>query len=611
MDGLGTWLRGDESDEPDEGGCGCVVTVDGEGLVVDADGCDHGGHLADSPACRARVVRSVTERTAGPVTVRASGRERLYDGRGGALLVAAGRFRERVAYHDERLAARAAREPLAAAREATGRAGPVADVAATCGLAETADGLESYDQAFAPARRPAVSHWRVRPAPAGATLTASRTLETGARVCLYDRADGLDEYHLAPVERKLDADATATLAAAADRLTGTTDTGVASPAAAVRAVAGSETPVTVLTRVLRKHTRGYGLLEDVFADPAVSDAFLTAPVTENPLRVRVGGETRRTNLRLDEAGVAALASRFRLESGRGFSRAAPTLDAGTEIADRSVRVAGLHEPVSEGVAFAFRAHDGSVWRLPALLRNDTLSPGAAGLLSVAVERGRSVLLAGPRGAGKTTLLGALLWTLPADVRTVVIEDTPELPVGPLQEAGRDVQAMRADASDALAPAEALRAALRLGDGALVVGEIRGEEAPVLYEAMRVGANSEAVLGTVHGDGATAVYERVVSDLGVEPTAFAATDLVVTLERAADGNRQVRAVEEVVGTDPPGFETLYERGDGLGATGRVDRGNSRLVAALARPSESYGEVRETVETRATRLGRRAGVSRVGS
>jgi len=114
-------------------------------------------------------------------------------------------------------------------------------------------------------------------------------------------------------------------------------------------------------------------------------------------------------------------------------------------------------------------------------------------------------------------------------------------VDALQSVGRDVQALRTGTGDGpeISAAEALRTALRLGDGALVVGEIRGEEAQVLYEAMRVGANANAVVGTIHGDGADDVYERVVSDLGVEPSSFGATDVVVTVQayRAPDGRNR--------------------------------------------------------------------------
>jgi type IV secretory pathway ATPase VirB11/archaellum biosynthesis ATPase len=223
-----------------------------------------------------------------------------------------------------------------------------------------------------------------------------------------------------------------------------------------------------------------------------------------------------------------------------------------------------------------------------------------------------VLLAGPRGAGKTTLLSALLWELPPTVRTVLIEDTPELPVAPLQTSGRDVQALRASTdNDELSPAETLRTALRLGDGALVVGEVRGEEASVLYEAMRVGANSEAVLGTIHGDGAEDVQERVVSDLGVTASSFGVTDLIVTLERVDGEGRRVRCLEEVHNGENVTFETLFERTeDGLTSTGRIGRGNSALVNALAGPAEVYADVRDALERRERLVRELADTSRTG-
>ncbi len=577
-------------------GCRCEHRFDGEQLVIDASDCPGGGRLSTETDCRETVVGALTERDAEAVGVETTGVERVYDGAAAALLTAAGRFVERVAIRDERIAARARRDPLGAAHEATGRADAVSDIAAETGLAELAARADGYERALAACERPTVSRWRVEPVPPpDGELLGVRELSTGGTVRRY-RRDGPDRYHLAPAEGELGAAALAVLAAAYERLAaGDIEGGDRAPARAVRAVVDDRTggdpdiPVEGVTAALEKHTRGHGLLSDLFADPDVSDVFVTAPAPENRVRVTADDETLVTNVRPTTRAIEALSSRFRRESGRAFSRADPTLDATTTVADRRVRVAGVTDPTSSGTAFAFRAQDRDVWTLPALVANDTLTAAAAALLSVAVERGSALLAVGPRGAGKTTLLGALLWELPPSVRTVVIEDTPELPVGPLQGTGRDVQALLA--GEALSPAEALRTALRLGDGALVVGEVRGEEAAVLYEAMRVGANSEAVLGTVHGDGGRAVYERVVSDLGVPASSFGVTDLLVTVERAPAG-RRVRLVEEVVGGDPPRFEPLFERdGDGLVPTGRVDRGNSRLVATLAAPGESYAAVRE--------------------
>ena len=78
----------------------------------------------------------------------------------------------------------------------------------------------------------------------------------------------------------------------------------------------------------------------------------------------------------------------------------------------------------------------------------------------------------------------------------------------------------------VSPEEALRTALRLGDSAIIVGEVRSKEAKVLYEAMRVGAAGNVVMGTIHADSAYAVWDRVVNDLEVPTTSFKATDLVI-------------------------------------------------------------------------------------
>ncbi|NHN58072.1 MULTISPECIES: ATPase, T2SS/T4P/T4SS family [Halorussus] len=621
--------------------CACEPAFEGDRLVVDAADCPGAGDLTAEPACRESVVGALADREAESVVTRTDRLERAYEGESAALLVAAGRFVERGAFYDRSLADRAMRDPLGAARAAVGRAGPVGAIVAETSLAEFAQRAEGYADALRPFVGPPIARARVAPdPPPDAAFASTRRLATGATVRVYADDRALRTYHLEPVEHGFDDAALGVLAEAYELLAeGGVPAGERAPGRAVREVAGPDAPVEALAAALHKHTRGYGVLADFFADPDVSDVFATAPVDGNPIRVTVDGERMRTNVRLTDAGARALASRFRRSSGRAFSRAAPTLDATADLdagayvpaaddegengsgprtatADGTVRVAGVTDPVSDGPGFAFRAHDATPWTLPALVANDTVSARAAALLSLAAERAAAGLVAGPRGAGKTTLLGALCWELPAATRTVVIEDTPELPVSALQRRGRDVQPLRTESGDGpgLEPPAALRTALRLGEGALVVGEVRGEEAAVLYEAMRVGASGDAVLGTIHGDGGTGVRERVVSDLGVPASSFAVTDLVVTLEAipTPEGKRRrVKAIEEVV--DGERFAALFEVGaadaqtnpDGEpGATGRIDRGNSRLVASLAAAGESYADVRAALADRRELLSRLA-------
>jgi len=356
MHGLLSRLNGDGETTT----CDCHPEFDGDRLVVDANDCPDGGRLESAADCRETVVDALTERDVTAVTTRSGGTVRAYEGEAAAFLVAAGRFADAAAFHDERLAERAARDPLAAAREATGRAGPVERIAAETGLAGGAARAQTYEEALRPFVGPTVSRSRVaaRP-PSDGELVARREIDTGGVVRVYERsADAVRTYHLEPAEARFDASTTATLAAAYERLaSGTVSGAERAPGRAVRRVAAPDDPVEEIVAVLRKHARGYGVVADLFADERVSDVFATAPVGSMPLRVRVDGETMRTNVRLTRDGAEALASRFRRESGRAFSGADPTLDAAIDTGGRRVRVAAVTDPVSDGSAFAFRAGD--------------------------------------------------------------------------------------------------------------------------------------------------------------------------------------------------------------------------------------------------------------
>jgi len=118
-------------------------------------------------------------------------------------------------------------------------------------------------------------------------------------------------------------------------------------------------------------------------------------------------------------------------------------------------------------------------------------------------------------------------------QNILAHNTLEIPVPYFKRIGFNIQRLKtrspisvSKTETEVAPEEALRTALRLGDSALVIGEVRSKEAKVLYEAMRVGAAGNIVIGTIHGDSAYAIWDRVVNDLGVPNTSFKATDLVV-------------------------------------------------------------------------------------
>ena len=129
---------------------------------------------------------------------------------------------------------------------------------------------------------------------------------------------------------------------------------------------------------------------------------------------------------------------------------------------------------------------------------------------------------------------ALMLEILQNARIIIQEDTLELPIMYMKDIGFNAQRLKTksaigggDSANAeVKPEDALRTALRLGDSALIVGEVRSVEAKVLYEAMRIGAAGNVVMGTIHADSAYAVWDRVVNDLEVPTTSFKATDIIV-------------------------------------------------------------------------------------
>jgi flagellar protein FlaI len=189
--------------------------------------------------------------------------------------------------------------------------------------------------------------------------------------------------------------------------------------------------------------------------------------------------------------------------------------------------------------------------------------------------------------------------IPQKFRIISIEDTLELPISRLQALGFKIQILHVQSATTgseveLRAEDALRAALRLGESVLVIGEVRGAEAKVLYEAMRIGASGNSVMGTIHGATTRDVFERVVYDLGIPATSFKATDAIVVAAPIRPGGSvsRVRRVVQIteVGkdwkVDPTirrGFADLMvynQSDDQLKPTKRL-RESSQLVEAIAR------------------------------
>ena len=233
------------------------------------------------------------------------------------------------------------------------------------------------------------------------------------------------------------------------------------------------------------------------------------------------------------------------------------------------------------------------------MKNKMLTAEAAGLLSFLVDGTRTLLVCGTRSSGKTSFLGALMVEIMRKYRIITIEDTLELPGKSLRELGFNIQQIKVAAALAretteMSAADGIRSTLRLGDSALIVGEVRSKEAIALYEAMRIGAAANVVAGTIHSDSPYGVYDRVVNDIGVPKTSFKATDVIIVANpiRSADGLRRNRRITQITEVrkhweDDPlrenGFMDLMKynaKTDILEATDAIISGESEILKAVA-------------------------------
>jgi type IV secretory pathway ATPase VirB11/archaellum biosynthesis ATPase len=374
-----------------------------------------------------------------------------------------------------------------------------------------------------------------------------------------------------------------------------------------RNITMSENDLDSLTKILVRYTVGFGLIEVLLEDPQIQDVTINSPMGGMGVFVVHGQyDECRTNVIPSVQDGESWASKLRLISGRPLDEANPVLDTEIRIPNvANARVGVISEPLNpQGIAYAFRRHRDRPWTLPLFIKNKMLDPLTAGILSFIIDGNRTILVAGTRSAGKSSLLGALMVEVMRKYRIITIEDTLELPVQALRALEYNIQPMKVASALSHGTTEVpaddgIRTTLRMGDSALIIGEVRSREAKALYEAMRVGALANVVAGTIHGDSPYGVFDRVVNDLGVPRTSFKATDIIIVTNpiRSADGLHRWRRVTSLTEirkdwTDDPsrehGFVDLCKydaKRDELLPSDALINGDSEILKGIA------GSVRE--------------------
>jgi type IV secretory pathway ATPase VirB11/archaellum biosynthesis ATPase len=363
---------------------------------------------------------------------------------------------------------------------------------------------------------------------------------------------------------------------------------------------------------IKKWFLGYGILEHLLRDKKVLEINVNPPANKTPMRiVHADYDECVTNIYPSEDFLNYLATRLKINTGRPLNKAQPQLDGEIAVGKGTkARVAAIADPFSVfGIGYSIRKHRERPWTLPLFMRNKMTNAWFAGLLSLCIAHGRTFLSAGPRGSGKTSLLGSLLLEILPKYRIITIEDTQELPINAYKKLGYDLLPLKVRSALLKEGMEmpfdtGLRTSLRLGDSCLIIGEIRSKEAKVLYEAMRVGAMSNVVAGTVHSDSPYGVYDRVVNDLDVPKGSFKVTDLIIIVNQiksttGLSRKRRVIQVTEVLKDwqDEPKFQDLmvYDPNkDDLKPTANLLNGKSVLLKQILERTRGYKGYKDVVK-----------------
>jgi pilus assembly protein CpaF len=297
---------------------------------------------------------------------------------------------------------------------------------------------------------------------------------------------------------------------------------------------------------------GLGPLEPLLADPSVSDILVN---TYKRIYIERRGILEVTPVQFrDDAHLMSIIDRIVSAIGRRVDESSPMVDA--RLADGS-RVNAIIPPLSvDGPCLSIRrfGHD----RLTAedLLQNKTMTPPMLELLQGCVKARLNVLISGGTGAGKTTFLNVLSSYISNRERIVTIEDAAELQLHQEHVVRLETRPPNIEGKGAVAQRQLVINSLRMRPDRIIVGEVRGEEALDMLQAMNTGHDGS--LTTIHANAPRDALSRLetmvaMSNLNLPDSAIrrqiaSAIDLVVQVSRMSDGTRKVVSIAEITGME---------------------------------------------------------------
>ena len=297
---------------------------------------------------------------------------------------------------------------------------------------------------------------------------------------------------------------------------------------------------------------GLGPLEPLLRDPKVSDILVN---NKNLVYAERGGILEKTNIVFrDDRHILQIIDRIVSRVGRRVDESSPMVDA--RLPDGS-RVNAIIPPLAlDGPALSIRRFGTGPLTANALVDLKSASPEMLQVLASAVRARISILISGGTGAGKTTFMNMLSQYIPENERLVTIEDAAELQLAQENVVRLETRPPNVEGQGAIRQRQLLINSLRMRPDRIIIGEVRGEEAFDMLQAMNTG--HEGSMTTINANSPRDALSRLESMVAmgsmnlpertVRQQIASAINVVVQCSRLSDGTRKVLSISEITGMD---------------------------------------------------------------
>lgn len=350
--------------------------------------------------------------------------------------------------------------------------------------------------------------------------------------------------------------------------------------------------------------KGLGVIEELLDDDTITEIMVNG--AKNIFIERHGTIEKIDSEIESEEKLNDIVQQIVGDTNRRVNESTPIVD--TRLKDGS-RVNVVLPPISlDGTILTIRKFAKEEIKIEDLIRWQSISREASEFLRKLVETGYNIFISGGTGSGKTTFLNVLSNFIPKDSRVITIEDSAELQIKSIKNIIRmEARAPNSDGENAITIRDLIKTSLRMRPDRIIVGEVRGEEALDMLQAMNTGHDGSMSTGHSNSPGDMLSRLETMVIMGIEMPLKAVRaqiasgiDVIVHLGRLRDRSRRVLEIDEVQGIIDGEIQLgkifeFKEIGENNGKiVGRLERTDNtflhveKLEAGGIKPEELYGK-----------------------